>query len=190
MCDRKTSDSIALGLEDLLQYAYFPLIAEVVEDSRILSSTSSQKKFQNGDLLWLLRYCQDEDTGKRAVRVCRFDAPNHLFPVVIDGSLKVCNRDYADVRNQLADMKGPLMDISELANFAKDPERPVFAVTSDDYANKKERILIHGKEKTKGYLAKGKRGHLLIPVSFGGPFVETKPSSSPVTVSICMFLVK
>ncbi|XP_072026892.1 uncharacterized protein [Amphiura filiformis] len=177
------SSKESVTLEHLLQYTYFPIIAEVEQDTRVLSSKSSTKKLERGDLLWLLRYCQDEDTGNKAVRVCRFDAPNLEFPVVVGDSIKVFRRTYADIRHELG-MKGPLMNISELANLVEKEsgkevgERPVFAVSNDDHGNKNERILIHSKEKSKGYLATGKSGkHLMIPNAFNGPFVETKPSA-------------
>ena len=178
----------SVTLEDLLQYTYFPIIAEVDQDTRVISSKHT--KLEKGDLLWLIRYCQDEDTGKRAVRVCRFDSPNVEFPVVVGNTLKVFRRNYADIRHELSGMKGPLMNISELAKLVeKDPyrkdtgyDRPVFAVSNDDQENGNDRMLIHSKEKSKGYLAKGSKGnYLMIPNSFSRTFAETK-TSTPVSL--------
>ena len=155
----------------------FPKIAEVDEDLRDNSS-----KLKPGTLLWLLRPCQDEVTGKDALRAATFDASTVEFPLVLEDMLMVFHRQYHEVAKRMNQSLGPSMDVGTLAKLTL-PGFPVFAVSSDDQDREEERILIHHERETvRGYLAKGQSGWLVIPTEFQGIFTPVTSFNNVSTI--------
>ena len=186
----------SVPLRDLVEdqrVCIFPMIVEVDKDIRNLPcstssgrsiATTDRPKLQSGVMLWILRYCRDEDTGRKAVRVCRVDAWHVEFPLVLSEPLMLYPRSYANIAHILGTSKAPKMDLSDLAKLLHDtPEEPVFAVTGDEQERKGERILIHASKKVRGYLAKGRKRQLVIPVDFKGMFHKGPETSTHVSMT-------
>ena len=159
----------SLTLLELLEVARsFPAFVEVDQDLRNVNSVN---KLKPGTLLWLLRRCQDEASGKDAVRAATVDASTVEFPLVLEDAIMVFHRKYYEVAKRMNQSFGPTIDIGTLANLAL-PECPVFAVSGDDQDRQESRILIHGKQRIQGYLARGQNVWLVIPGEFPGTFFK------------------
>ena len=175
-----------------------PIIAEVTKDYCDGSVGQPPQSFQKGDLLWLVQLAEDDEGCVSSVEASRWEAPDFVLSLPIKSKLTFSQKRYSTVLENIS--FGPVLDISGLANLAKDQScaadgPPVYGLahTENDGSpggkagllagfapGDTGRIVVHGKEQITGFLVQGLRNPLMIPGGFEGVFVKV----SVITVSI------